>query len=746
MKRFGVVLLAVGLVACGDDPVPGVGTVVRMRVAADGRAPAYGDVPMPTDALRSSDRRLAPLAGLEDVAPLQTDSLRGHFAALDGFGVRPAVEFFLDGGLDPDTLPQQTAAAGDPAVLVDVDPGSPHRYRVVPMDWRYDASRGVLAGAPVPGVVLREGNRYAALVTTALRGVDGGPIARSAALDRLAGPASPERWRSTAEVVEALVREGGIDRATLAGIAVFTTQRASAPLLAARGVLDELPPPGLSFPDPSVVFGDPGRLDQLLGQASRDASGAERWGWSNPTGIAHDHVGVVATGRMTTVRFTRDPAGDLGPEDQTFDLDEGGTPRVIEAAHQIPVTLVLPAQAAPATGYPVAIFGHGLAASRHAILTFAEPLTRAGFAIAAIDLADFGSRFEDVDQKNNLDFLPEFSGDPDLPDGFGDTTGPVTTFAFLRGLVGLSAVRDSIRQSVLDLGQLARLLRRDDLDLSALAGAYGGAAPRLDARRIAYLGESYGSLVGGVFAAVEPEVDLFVLDVPGGGILDLEIANSPGIGTLVIPLARSVYGIEGRFDRFHPMVAIGQAILDAADPLTYAPHVLADRSFVGKKRLGPRSVVAIEVIGDELIPNLATHALARAMGLPLLEPYLVPVEGTVSVASPASADVDGQSAALVQYSPATHGSNWTSEVGTLSFYPDCPRDGGDPFPRLPAPIEIPNPIHATFDQVVEILETHQAGPSPVIRSTVAPVADFDADGMSDAEEIAIGRDPLDPSR
>ena len=86
--------------------------------------------------------------------------------------------------------------------------------------------------------------------------------------------------------------------------------------------------------------------------------------------------------------------------------------------------------------------------------------------------------------------LPDFTGDPELRDGFGDATGPVSTLAFLRGFVALSAVRDSIRQSVLDLGMLARLLRRKDLDLSALAGAYGGAAPKIDASHLAYLGES----------------------------------------------------------------------------------------------------------------------------------------------------------------------------------------------------------------------------------------------------------------
>ena len=44
-------------------------------------------------------------------------------------------------------------------------------------------------------------------------------------------------------------------------------------------------------------------LEPLLGQATRWESGpragTEMWGWDNPTGIAHDHVGVFASGVMT---------------------------------------------------------------------------------------------------------------------------------------------------------------------------------------------------------------------------------------------------------------------------------------------------------------------------------------------------------------------------------------------------------------------------------------------------------------
>ena len=142
------------------------------------------------------------------------------------------------------------------------------------------------------------------------------------------------------------------------------------------------------------------------------------------------------------------------------------------------------------------------------------------------------------------------------------------------------------------------------------------------------------------------------------------------------------------------------------------------------------------------LPNTGTEALARELDLDVLVPDLAPPSGLVEIASPAAANRDGQTAVLVQYSPATHGANWSSEHGTLDYLPGFPQPGDDPFPKLPAPITIAEPIYETLDQVFEILATHQAGQPPLVRSTLAPIADFDGDGYPDAEDAY----PYDPTR
>ena len=722
MKRFAILLVL--LAACRDE----AGVTVTMTATAG--APAYGEAPFPTDAVRDG-QRLGMIAGLEGMASRKLDLVAAHVGALDGFGLRPLVEFFVDGALDPETIPTQTTELAEAAALVDVDPVSPERGRVIAMDWRYDADRGVLAGSPQSGQVLREGTRYAAFVTTAIHDGSGAAIRRSGALAELA---RHDRWRTTADALAEL------DDGRLAGIAVFTTQHASAPLLAARAMLETLPAPTLTFANPALIHRGTPAIDRILGQATRATdgprAGLERWGNDNPTGIAHDHVGVIASGELTIARFRGDDTGTNLPDDETFQEGPDGGPRVI-SIDPIPVTFILPAASPPEAGYPVVIYGHGLGASRDQMLSFAEPLTSQGYAIVGIDMAGHGSRYDARDVVSNMaNQLPEFTGVTAGPDGFGDTTGPTTQFEFFEGFLDVAAVRDSIRQSALDLSRVVQLVQRTDLDLTPL-----GANVRLDPRRLAYMGESFGTVVGTVFAAIEPAVDLYILDVPGGGILDLILPTSPEISQLAVPLVETIYNPKARLDRWNPLISLMQAVIDGADPLTYAPHILRDRFTLAGRPLGPRNVVAIEVLGDQVLSNLGTDALAQALRLDVLEPHLDLPAGLQSIAAPAAGNLDGQTAVLVQYSPATHGANWSAERGTLRFAPGFPAEGDDSFPRLAKDITIPNPIYETLDQVFEILATHRAGGAPRVKLTKAPTRDFDADGVDDDRDSA----PHDPA-
>ncbi|MGE5180493.1 MAG: hypothetical protein ACM31C_00450 [Acidobacteriota bacterium] len=696
-------VVAIACTACGDSSPS---TVVYMDVSDV--PPAYGRAPFPTDALRDGDH-LGAIAGLQHVAGGNTDLIAAHLAALDGWGLRPAIEFFLSDAIDPSTLADGAVVVIDPDTLAEVQ-----------FDWQWEADRHVIAGAPHAGVQLAEGKTYAAVLTTDVRAADGSRL-YAPGLGALAD--APARWQSTARVYDELAHDyplGG----RIAGLAVFTTQHASDVLVAARGALATAPAPTLAFADPSIVFDSPARLDQLLGQAQRDTAGPraglEIWGLDNPTGYAHDHVAVVATGTTTIARFKRAATGTFGPEDKTFDVGADGVP-VVQSIDTIPITVILPIAAMPATGYPVVIFGHGLGGSRADALALAEPLAAQGWAIVAIDMWGHGSRFDATDNANNFGSGKDaFTGDKTLRDGFGDNTGYAEYIAFFENFLGISAVRDTIRQSTLDFARVAMLVQRQP-DLSALAGAYGGAVPKLDPTRVAYLGNSFGTLVGADLSAIEPSIDLYVLNVCGGGVLDQIVPNSAEIGTLALPVAQAIYRTNGNLDRFHPLIAMMQAMLDGGDSLTFAPHVLADRFSIAGTPLSPRHVVLIEAIGDEIMANAGTAALARAYGVGVLEPDLAPPAGLPELPSPAGGNVAGQTAVLVQYSPATHGYNWSAQHGQLAYQPGFPFPGDDPFPKLATPITIEEPIYETLAQVTHLLATHFAGGTPEVVTTATPV-------------------------
>jgi hypothetical protein len=732
------VSFAMALLACAPEPR------ASLRLAElEDTAPRYGTTPFPSDLFRGDDGTLLAFEGIDDITPLQSEIAATHLSQLDGFGLRPVVEVFFDGDLDGESVPATTGSIGDALVVIDVDPGSDGRGEVVPMQWRVDDIRSRVAGVPLPGTVLREGTRYAIAVRRALRDDAGtiiGPPPQQEALRASARESLPPALQDVRDALDELEAQG-LAHEDLALAATFTTQHATRALLAARELSASQPAPTLRFENEAFIYRGTDRLDVLLGVPARDEQGRERWGWSNPTGLAHDNVGVIGTGTMTAPRFLSEDDGSYLPTADAFQYDADGAPIVIEPAAEMPVTFALPAAPMPASGYPVAIFGHGLGASRHQLLALAEPLTEQGWAVAGIDMNAHGSRFNDSDDDNNTASLIDgFDAPEGVGDGFGDVVGVGSTFAFLHELKNLSAMRDSIRQSALDLGALARLLRSDP-DLSALAEP-GAPTPRLDPANVVYLGESFGGVIGSVLSAIEPELDLFVLDVPGGGVFDLVLLGSPTMRPMVELWLSSTYGLDERLDRFHPVIGLGTAILDGADPLSYAPHTLKDRFAVGGATLSARSVVLLEVVGDEVLPNRATHALARAFGTPLLAPFVTEVERLEVVEGRQQGNVDGQTGALVQWSPATHGANWTSERGVRKFAPFTESDD-EVFVTLEQSVTINNPMRATLAQVIGILESYADG-APAVEPSHIALPDFDDDGMLDEDELAAGRDPLRP--
>src|ERR1043165_5888234 len=117
--------------ACGDNDLN-----ARIVFDLNDEAPAYGRSPFPTDALIEG-RNIGPIAGLERMAKQHFDLIGAHLSTLDGWGLRPTVQFFIEGELDRDTIPEDvTRSLADALIVLDVDPDTAEDGAALPSECR----------------------------------------------------------------------------------------------------------------------------------------------------------------------------------------------------------------------------------------------------------------------------------------------------------------------------------------------------------------------------------------------------------------------------------------------------------------------------------------------------------------------------------------------------------------------------------------------------------------------------------
>lgn len=209
--------------------------------------------------------------------------------------------------------------------------------------------------------------------------------------------------------------------------------------------------------------------------------------------------------------------------------------------------------------------------------------------------------------------------------------------------IGLSrADRDYVVANVLDnfnnLAQLTERLQQAHVNFAYLSHLIAsGALDELselhvrgqrsyDKARIYYYGISNGGIQGATALALSPYVSRGALNVPGG-FWSRMMWRSANFGELSQLIATAY---PDPFDR-QLLIAASQTLWDFTDPATYAPHLLRD-PLPGSG--GTKRVLYQEGIGDAQVPNLASRAVARTMGLPLLNRPVEAVFGIGQVFAP----------------------------------------------------------------------------------------------------------------
>ncbi len=239
---------------------------------------------------------------------------------------------------------------------------------------------------------------------------------------------------------------------------------------------------------------------------------------------------------------------------------------------------------------------------------------------------------------------------------------------FFGGLKDIGAIRDQMRQSILDIEAASDVIRNPALDLGPLTAAVPGA--KLDGTRVAFVGNSLGAIMGAMVAATDPKLTTFVLNVAGGGLMTELGPYSPMVAADLDIAGLLLFGFQSaQFAPSHPLLQMFQHIADTGDPLVYGGQIVTSPATVNGAVNPPKNVIQIQVLWDEWVANEANEALARAAGFPMATPNVGSNAGlTFPMATPSGPGISGVpiagvTAVLVQAGPATHGGNLYDKVG-----------------------------------------------------------------------------------
>jgi hypothetical protein len=527
--------------------------------------PGFLTTPFPSDALRTAGGGLDLQAFPNPEGLALVNDYVAAASRLHGFSVAQVVYVAFEGPIDVAGLPPWLPGGADqPVQLVDVTPG-PDLGRRVPLAWRWAADASlylpphVLAVRPLPGVTLTPGHAYAALVTTAL-------------------PATPP-LAAPAAFVEALAG-GGPSGPSLAPLAAWL---AAQPELAGRVVVATV----FTVDDP---LSDLRRIRKALweGPAPTGLRGFKLAG-SSPDWHLYDAEYDAPEFLAGEAPYAREGGG--------FEFDADGEP-VVQRTVTLRLSISVPRQGTmPPDGWPLALTAHGTLGYFHSFAFSTERDTAA--ALGREGVAGTG-----LDQPLH---------GPRSPTSLSDELLELYSFNFQNPDAG----RTVQRQSVADQIYLLRLLHEGQLVVPASVSRRG-VDERFDPSRVLFFGHSQGGVTGALLLGVEDRLRGGVLSAAGGGLTASIMLRTDPLSFRLLVAALLHVGDPADLDEFHPAMALLQLLVDAVDPLAYAPHW---REFDANDPLAqPRSVLLTEGMDDAYTPPPTAEALAVAGGLPALAP------------------------------------------------------------------------------------------------------------------------------
>jgi hypothetical protein len=578
-------LLPLAALACSSSPTttppkPTSTTSVQMNFD---RAGQWLTAPFPSDDLKQTDGTIdvSTYPNPRKITPVyQVLSL---VSEAHGFSQSGGVFFALTGPLDPSKLPSLdgSVASDSPAFLVSVDPRAPDFLKRYPANVSFTAdgspygATNLLSVVPLQGLPLRAGGTYAAVVLASLGDVKGLTLAVSPGMSDLASGKTPagmpaSAYAEYASALQALAK-AGVPSASIAGIAVFTTDTALTTFQKVRDAMLALPIPAPTapwmltdtFPNYCVYQSVIDMPDYEAGTPPFQTSGGE-WTFDaagNPILQRHDPSTLYATvprtamptnGFPTTV-FIRTGAGGNRP---LVDRGRADTMTYMEGGEAV----------TPGTG-PALYFANE------------------GFAGLQVDGPLGGLRNP---MNLNEDYL-------------------------IFNVANLPEMRDSIRESAVELDYFAHIAETLTIDASGCDGfsAPGGTA-KFDMTHAGFMGHSMGSTISPLAFAFEPTYKSLILS--GAGASWMANILYKELPMQVLPLVDLLldYPSDKPLTMGDPMLSMIQWALEPGDPLIYTDAILHD-PIDGP----PRNVLMEQGIVDHYILPPIADATSLSLGLDL---------------------------------------------------------------------------------------------------------------------------------
>jgi dienelactone hydrolase len=337
--------------------------------------------------------------------------------------------------------------------------------------------------------------------------------------------------------------------------------------------------------------------------------------------IVPSSVASVAFGRITSPDYTTQ---QFIPPIHT----RTGVP-VVQRSNEIFFNLMLPSGTKPANGWPVAIFGHGFGGNKESVIAVASVLAARGIATLALNVVGHGGGALSTLSITRTDgTIATFPSGGRGIDQNGD--------GMIGGTEGVDAVpgrtiisnRDGLRQTVVDLMQMVRVIETGGVDLE------GDGTADLDRERIYYFGISFGGIYGTILLGVEPSIRAGVPNVMGGPIVELSRLGAfrplvgAGLGARIPSLLNApptppLFGFNENFPLRNQPTLVNTvpgaiAIQDFFDRsewasllgncVAFAPHIRKDPV----RGAAPKPVIMQLAKGDMTVPNPANSAVIRA--------------------------------------------------------------------------------------------------------------------------------------